>query len=66
MSAWLEQMCYVRDLEDGKFRKIDWGQSRTLSARMRILTFYLLDDWKLAMCFEQEIVLAKRQFGKIM
>lgn len=32
---------------------------------MRIFSFHLLDDWKLWMCFEQEVALAKRQFGKI-
>ena len=38
---------------------------RTLSARMRILNFYLLDDWKPLMCFEQVVALAKRQIWKI-
>lgn len=38
---------------------------RTLSARMRILNFYLLDDWKSSMYFEQVVALAIRQIWKI-
>lgn len=38
---------------------------RTLSASTRILNFYLLDDWKPLMCFEQVVALAKRQIWKI-